>query len=199
MAEPLPSCHNVNIPRLKSTVLFFKLITLTLHAKMQPPSLPVHIFDMPAVSWASKEQQAWLTDYLQTHYVPLMAKRNYSGFWNPFFEAFAARWPEREHLFPGMDDNALTPKQKEELATAILDRKNVSNSFKMPVSGVINLFHIVRNLPTGCVSTRGLRSQSWKVRASCPTSWPTRSRSDGTWLSSRSSRRCTISHMSVIW
>lgn len=127
-----PSCHNVK-RYSKTRARCFLVSAYNPHSsctlKMLPPSLPAHLFNMPAVSWASKEQQVWLTDYQQTHYVPLMAKRNYSGFWNPFYEAFAAQWPEHERLFPGMDNDSLTPKQKEELATAIQDRKTVSNFF----------------------------------------------------------------------
>ncbi|KAG6369100.1 hypothetical protein JVT61DRAFT_1490 [Boletus reticuloceps] len=81
---------------------------------------------MPAQSWATKDQQAWLIQYQQKYYLPLMPSRNYTSFWNPYFEAFAAKWPERKQLFPGIPEAELTPEQWEQVMTALKDRKNVS-------------------------------------------------------------------------
>ncbi|KAG6371331.1 hypothetical protein JVT61DRAFT_9642 [Boletus reticuloceps] len=79
---------------------------------------------MPMPSWATKDQQAWLTEYQQKYYLPLMLKQNYTAFWNPYYEAFAEKWPEHEVLVPGVPEANFTPDQKEELKKAIADRKS---------------------------------------------------------------------------
>ncbi|KAG6370941.1 hypothetical protein JVT61DRAFT_10815 [Boletus reticuloceps] len=89
---------------------------------------------MPAHSWATKEQQAWLIEYQQKYYLPLMPNRNYTSFWNPFFEAFTAKWPEREWLLPGIPEAKVTPEQQGQITAAIKDCKNpvVAGSSKLP-------------------------------------------------------------------
>ncbi|KAG6375177.1 hypothetical protein JVT61DRAFT_3385 [Boletus reticuloceps] len=75
-------------------------------------------------SWATKDQQAWLTEYQQKYYLPLMLKQNCTAFWNLYYEAFAEKWPEHEVLAPGVPEANFIPDQKEELKKAIADRKS---------------------------------------------------------------------------
>lgn len=98
----------------------------TPHFELPSKQSTSHIAKMPAPSWATPEQQTWLNEYQQKHYLPLMAKRNYTGFWNPFYEAFGVNWPECERLFPGIDEDKLTSAQRDSLANAIKERKSVS-------------------------------------------------------------------------
>ncbi|KAF8133029.1 hypothetical protein EV363DRAFT_1163288, partial [Boletus edulis] len=113
---------------------------------------------MPMPSWATKEQQAWLTEYQQKHYLPLMEKRDYTGFWNPFYEAFGEKWPERDLLFPGIPQADLTPKQLETLKTAIADRKKqklmnwmrTHSRPKKPTTGTVKLPELLSDEPERC-------------------------------------------------
>ncbi|KAG1796843.1 hypothetical protein EV424DRAFT_1546897 [Suillus variegatus] len=66
----------------------------------------------------STEQLAFIDTY-QDKFLECKASRDYEPFWNPFFEDWAAKFPERAAIFPQIPlDIALTAEQKNEEAEA---------------------------------------------------------------------------------
>lgn len=73
----------------------------------------------------STEQLAFIDTY-QDKFLECKASRDYKPFWNPFFEDWAAKFPERAAIFPQIPlDIALTAEQKNEEAEAWKLRRQV--------------------------------------------------------------------------
>jgi hypothetical protein len=73
----------------------------------------------------STEQLAFIDTY-QDKFLECKASRDYEPFWNPFFEDWAAKFPERAAIFPQIPlDIALTAEQKNEEAEAWKLRRQV--------------------------------------------------------------------------
>ncbi|KAG2750183.1 hypothetical protein P692DRAFT_20683245, partial [Suillus brevipes Sb2] len=86
---------------------------------------------MAPPKWATVEEEKFFQSHAAKYQV-CQAKRNYSGFWEPVFEEWFSRFPERLRVFKDVPlDVELTVEQKTEVGRAIEHRRQqIMNKFK---------------------------------------------------------------------
>ncbi|KAG1825331.1 hypothetical protein DFJ58DRAFT_738534 [Suillus subalutaceus] len=86
---------------------------------------------MAPPKWATVEEEKFFQSHAAKYQV-CQAKRNYSGFWEPVFEEWFSRFPERLRVFKDVPlDVELTVEQKTEVGKAVEHRRQqIMNKFK---------------------------------------------------------------------
>ena len=83
------------------------------------------IVQIPPCSWASAEQRTFLQGFY-AEFMQCQAKRDYSTFWQLFYESWLGKFPECAVAFPDIPGNIeLTEDQNIIVGKAVATRKDV--------------------------------------------------------------------------
>lgn len=90
--------------------------------------MPLTSFQMAPRRWASPEEEEFVYTFYE-QYQQCQARRDYSTFWKPFYEAWGAKFPKWLVVFPEIPlDEELNGEQKQIVSKAYEEQKLVCTS-----------------------------------------------------------------------